>query len=60
MRTGLVYRCKGIEVLPQLDSLIDEAEEDKVEGQSEEEEIETSDECYEAGTSEVESASDED
>lgn len=60
MRTGLVYRSKGNEILPQLDSLVDEVEQDEVEGQSEEEDAETSDECYEAGTSDVESPSDED
>lgn len=60
MRTGLVYRSKGIEILPQLDKLVDEADKDEGEEESEEEEIEMSDECYENGTSEVESETDKD
>lgn len=59
MRTGLVYRGKGIEILPRLDSLVDGADGDEGENQSEEEEIEMIEENFEAGTSEAESETDE-
>ncbi|KAL3533977.1 hypothetical protein ACH5RR_007498 [Cinchona calisaya] len=58
MRTGLVYRSKGIEILPQLDNLVDEADQDEGEEESEEEEIEMSDEFDEDGASDVESGTD--
>ena len=50
MRTGLVCRCNGIEVLPLLDSWIDEAEDDNVEGQIDDAENATSNACYADGT----------
>lgn len=46
MRTGLIYRSKGVDILPQLDNVLDE------------EEIELTDECE--GTSDAEIGSDED
>lgn len=60
MRTGLIYRSKGVDILPQLDNLVDDAGEDNG-GDTEEEEMGTSDdECYEDGGSEADSGSDED
>nr|GMD18273.1 protein ROOT PRIMORDIUM DEFECTIVE 1 [Ipomoea batatas] len=61
MRTGLIYRSKGVDILPQLDNLIDDdVGEDIGEGDTDEEEIGTSDECYEDGSSEDDCGSDED
>ncbi|XP_059312556.1 protein WHAT'S THIS FACTOR 9, mitochondrial-like [Lycium ferocissimum] len=55
MRTGLIYRSKGVDILPQLDNVVDEEE---TELTDEEEEIELTDECD--GTSDAETGSDED
>lgn len=52
MRTGLVFRSKGLDILPQLDSIEEPAVKDEGEDEGDEEEIEVSDE-YE--TSEVDS-----
>lgn len=59
MRTGLVFRSKGLDILPQLDSSIEEEpavkdEREDEEEEEEEDEIEVSDE-YEYETSEVDS-----
>ncbi|XP_060218513.1 protein WHAT'S THIS FACTOR 9, mitochondrial-like [Lycium barbarum] len=55
MRTGLIYRSKGVDILPQLDNVVDEEE---TELTDEEEEIELTDECD--GTSDAETGRDED
>ncbi|CAH9065086.1 unnamed protein product [Cuscuta epithymum] len=47
MRTGLVYRSKGLDILPQLDTIGDNGEKDT----DNDEEIENSNECYEYGSS---------
>lgn len=61
MRTGLIYRNKGLELLmPQLDELVDREMKAREEEESEEEEFEVSDERYEDGSSELKSDSDED
>lgn len=57
MRTGLIYRSKGIDILPQLDNVVDE--EDTGEEESDEEEIEMNDECYEDGSSDADTGGDE-
>jgi len=57
MRTGLLYRGKGINLLPQQDILLDMEDETEQEG-SEAEENEAGDECYEEEISEVEEGSD--
>lgn len=54
MRTGLIYRSKGVDILPQLDNVLDEEESEL----TDEEEIELTDECD--GTSDAETGSDED
>lgn len=61
MRTGLVFRGKGLDILPHhLHSVDEQVKDEDEEDQSDEEEIEVSDECYEYDeTSEVESESDE-
>ncbi|KAK6945404.1 Plant organelle RNA recognition domain [Dillenia turbinata] len=57
MRTGVLYRCKGVNLLPEQGALADDVEDDKEEG-SEDEEFGTSDEYYEEEGSEMESGSD--
>ncbi|KAL2466250.1 Ubiquitin carboxyl-terminal hydrolase family protein [Abeliophyllum distichum] len=57
MRTGLIYRNKAAEFLPHLDNLVDNAETDTREEESDEEEIEMADEFYD---SEAEIDSDDD
>ncbi|KAI8562030.1 hypothetical protein RHMOL_Rhmol03G0003500 [Rhododendron molle] len=60
MRTGLVYRNKGLDMIPQLDSLAnDEVDAVEQEG-SEEDEYEIGDDCSDEEASEVEEDSDED
>ncbi|EEF31210.1 protein WHAT'S THIS FACTOR 9, mitochondrial [Ricinus communis] len=58
MRTGLLYRNKGENAIPQ-DILLNDVEDETVLDESEEEEDETGDDCYEV-TSESEDGSDED
>ncbi|KAM7500293.1 hypothetical protein LguiA_024707 [Lonicera macranthoides] len=60
MRTGLIYRGKGVDMLPQLDNLVNDVKDGTEQEESEEEEIGTSDECHEDGSSEFEANSDED
>ncbi|CAA2980594.1 protein WHAT'S THIS FACTOR 1 homolog [Olea europaea var. sylvestris] len=48
MRTGLVYRNKAADFLPQLDNLVENAENDTAEEESDEEEIEMAGECYDS------------
>ncbi|XP_044494169.1 protein WHAT'S THIS FACTOR 9, mitochondrial [Mangifera indica] len=58
MKTGLLYRCKGVNMLPQEDvSLDDNVESETEQEETEEEKIRSGDECYEE-TSEVEDDSD--
>ncbi|KAM3377577.1 protein WHAT'S THIS FACTOR 9, mitochondrial [Capsicum galapagoense] len=54
MRTGLIYRSRGVDILPQLENVPDEEEIES----TDEEEIESIDECD--GTSDAETGSDED
>ncbi|KAJ6743106.1 hypothetical protein OIU85_017116 [Salix viminalis] len=57
MRTGLLYRDKGVKMIPQ--EILTNDVEDETEGEeSEEEEVEMGDDCYEE-TSEIEDDSDE-
>lgn len=59
MRMGLLYRAKGVNMIPPLNiSLDDNIENETEQEETEEEEIETGDECYEE-TSELEDESDE-
>lgn len=59
MRMGLLYRAKGVNMIPPLNiSLEDNIENETEQEETEEEEIETGDECYEE-TSELEDESDE-
>ncbi|KAJ0088355.1 hypothetical protein Patl1_32898 [Pistacia atlantica] len=59
MKTGLLYRCKGVNILPQEDILLDDNVESETEQEeTEEEEIGSGDDCYEE-TSELEDESDE-
>ncbi|KAK4378608.1 hypothetical protein RND71_000470 [Anisodus tanguticus] len=51
MRTGLIYRSKGVDNLPQLDNVLDEEEIELAD-------VEEIDECD--GTSDAETGSDED
>ncbi|KAL6986960.1 hypothetical protein U1Q18_012720, partial [Sarracenia purpurea var. burkii] len=65
MRTGLVYRNKGLDMIPQLDNLCNDGvegmeQEESEEEEEEQEELETEDDCYEEDTSEAETDSDED
>ncbi|KAL7170522.1 hypothetical protein ACSBR2_035403 [Camellia fascicularis] len=60
MRTGLIYRNKGFDLIPQLDNLANDGVDGMEQEESEEEEFETLDECYEEETSGVEVDSDED
>ncbi|KAK2985382.1 hypothetical protein RJ640_029339 [Escallonia rubra] len=61
MRTGLIHRNKGLDMLPQLDDLANEGKEElEEEEESEEEEVEMSDRCYEDVDLESEVGSDED
>ncbi|KAA8516959.1 hypothetical protein F0562_017223 [Nyssa sinensis] len=60
MRTGLIYRSKGVGLLPQLDNLVSDAEDEMDQEMSEEEEFESGDESFEEGTSEEEVDSGED
>ncbi|CAK9163347.1 unnamed protein product [Ilex paraguariensis] len=60
MRTGLIYRNKGVDMIPQLDNVVNDEQNGIEEEESEEEEIEMSDECFEEGSSESEIGSDED
>lgn len=60
MRTGLIYRNKGFDLIPQLDNLANDGVDGIEQEESEEEEFETVDECYEEETSGVEVDSDED
>lgn len=48
MRTGLIYRNKAADFLPQLDNLVENAENDTAEEESDEEEIEMAGECYDS------------
>lgn len=59
MRTGLLYRGKGVNLLPQQDILLDDMEDETEQEGSEAEEDEEGDECYEEENSEVEEGSDE-
>lgn len=59
MRMGLLYRAKGVNMIPPLNiSLDDNIENETEQEETEEEEIETGEECYEE-TSELEDESDE-
>lgn len=59
MRTGLLYRAKGVNMIPPLDISLDDNIENEIEQkETEEEETGTDDECYEE-TSELEDESDE-
>lgn len=59
MKTGLLYRCKGVNMLPQEDILLDDNVESETEQEETvEEEIGSGDDCYEE-TSELEDESDE-
>lgn len=61
MRTGLIYRSKGADLLmPQLDELVDREEDGREEEESEDEEFEMSDGSYEDESSGLEDGSDED
>lgn len=60
MRTGLIYRNKGVDMLPHLDSLVNnDGEDGKEQDDSEEEDDddEISEECYVDGSSEFEGGS---
>jgi hypothetical protein len=59
MRTGLLYRGKGVNMLPQQDILLDDMEDETEQEGSEAEEDEGGDECYEEEISEIEDGSDE-
>ncbi|KAF9680743.1 hypothetical protein SADUNF_Sadunf06G0153200 [Salix dunnii] len=57
MRTGLLYRDKGVKMIPQ-EILMNDVEDETEREESEEEEVEIGDDCYEE-TSEIEEDSDE-
>ncbi|KAG8367970.1 hypothetical protein BUALT_Bualt16G0128000 [Buddleja alternifolia] len=48
MRTGLIYRSKAADMLPNLDNLVDNVENTAGEKESDEEEFEVSDGCYDS------------
>lgn len=60
MRTGLVYRNRGLDMIPQLDNLANDEVDGTEQEESEEEEFETGDDCSDDETPEVEEDSDED
>lgn len=60
MRTGLVYRNKGLDLIPQLDNLANDRMNEMEKEVSEEEDGEAGEECYEEETSELYVDSDED
>lgn len=59
MRTGVLYRGKGLDLLPQHDSLINDGEDESGQEESEDEEVETGDESYGQEASESDVGSDE-
>ncbi|KAF8403954.1 hypothetical protein HHK36_012061 [Tetracentron sinense] len=54
MRTGVLYRGKGVNLINERDCLVNDGEDGTEEQDSEEEEVETGDECYEEDTSDDE------
>ncbi|KAL5739771.1 hypothetical protein ACOSP7_028664 [Xanthoceras sorbifolium] len=61
MKTGLLYRGKGMNLIPQQDILLDgDANRETEQAETEEEEIETDDECFEETSATEEDESDED
>lgn len=60
MRTGLVYRNRGLDMIPQLENLANDEVDGTEQEESEEEEFETGDDCSDDEAPEVEEDSDED
>ncbi|GFZ03679.1 ubiquitin carboxyl-terminal hydrolase family protein [Actinidia rufa] len=60
MRTGLVYRNKGLDMIRELDNLPNDVVDGAGQEGSEDEEFETGDECFEEETSDIDVDSDED